>query len=71
MSLSIIIENLSASEEFCLLLLFDFSEAFDKIKRLVLLKKLSSFNISRNLSLLIKDYMAGRKQSESFGGYQS
>ena len=38
LSLSKIFENLSASEEFCFLLLFDFSKAFDKTKHSVLKK---------------------------------
>ena len=59
LSLSNIFENLSASEEFCFLLLFYFSKAFDKIKHLVLTKKLARMNIPRSLFLLIKDYLTG------------
>ena len=70
MSLSIIFENLSASEEFCFLLLFDFSNAFDKIKHSVLMKKLASMNIPQGLFLLVKDCLTGRTQSVNLDGYQ-
>ena len=71
LSLSNIFENLSASEKFCFLLLFDFSKAFDKIKHSVLMKTLARMNIPRSLFLLIKDYMTGRTQSVNVDGYQS
>ena len=69
--LSNIFENLSASEEFCFLLLFDFSKAFDKIKHSVLMKNLARMNIPRNLFLLIKDYLTARTQSVNVDGYRS
>ena len=53
LSLSNIFEILSASEEFCFLLLFDFSKASDKIKHSVLMKKLARMNVPRSLFLLI------------------
>ena len=71
LSLSNIFENLSASEEFCFLLLFDFSKAFDIIKTSVLMKKLARMNIPQGLFLLIKDYLTGRTQSVNVVGYQS
>ena len=71
LSLSNIFENLSASEEFCFLLLFDVSKAFDKIKHSVLMKKLARMNIPRSLFLLIKDYLTGRTQNVNVDGYQS
>ena len=68
LSLSNIFENLSSSEEFCFLLLFDFSKAFDKIKHSVLIKKLARMNIPRSLFLLIKQSVT---QSVNVDGYQS
>ena len=70
LSLSNIFENLSASEEFCFLLLFDSSKAFDKIKHSVLMK-LARMNIPRSLFLLIKDYLTGKTQSVNVDGYLS
>ena len=69
--LSNIFENLSASEEFCFLLLFDFSKAFDKIKHSVLMMKLARMNILRSFFLLIKDNLTGRTKSVNADGYQS
>ena len=71
LSLSNIFENLSASEEFCFLLLFYFSKPFDKIKHSVLMKKLARMNIPRSLFFLIKEYLTGRIQSVNVDGYQS
>ena len=71
LSLSNLFENLSASEKFCFLLLFDFSKAFDKIKHSVLMKKLAKINIPRSLFLLIENYLTGRTQSVYVDGYQS
>ena len=68
LSLFNIFENLSASEEFSFLLLFDFSKDFDKIKHSVLMKKLARMNILRTLFLLIKDYLTGRTQSVNVDG---
>ena len=71
LSLFNIFENISASEEFCFLVLFDFSKAFDKIKHSVLMKKLARMKIPRRLFLLIKDYLTARTQSVNVDGYQS
>ena len=71
LSMSNIFENLSATEGFCFLLLFDFFKAFDKIKHSVLMKKLARMYIPRSLFLFIKDYLTGRKQSVNVDGYQS
>ena len=71
LSLFNIFENLSASEEFRFLLLFDFSKAFDKIKHSVLMKKLARMNKPRSLFLLIKNYLTGKTQSVNINGYQS
>ena len=71
MSLPKIFEHLSASEESSFLLLFDFSMAFYKIKRSVLLKNLASIIIPRNILLLIKENLTGRTQNVNVDGYQS
>ena len=71
LSLYNIFETLSASEEFCFLLLFHFSKAFDKIKHSVLMMKLARMNILRSFLLLIKDNLTGRTKSVNVGGYQS
>ena len=63
MSLSNIFENLSASERFYFLLLFDFSKAFDKLNHSVLIKMLASMNTPRSLFSPNKEFLTGRTQS--------
>ena len=52
----------AAAEEF-LLLLFDFSKAFDKINHGIMVKKLSLLGLDRNFYYIIKSYLTGRTQS--------
>ena len=50
-----------------LFVLFDFSKAFDKIKRSILMKKLLQIPISKALFELIQDYLLGRTQKVRIG----
>ena len=52
-----------AAAEESLLLLFDFSKAFDKINHGIMLKKLSLLGLDRNFYYIIKSYLTGRTQS--------
>ena len=61
-SLSLIYENLSANNDLNILILFDFSKAFDKIKHNIMLMKLLDLDVSENLFMLIRDYLTGRSQ---------
>lgn len=49
----------------------DFSKAFDRIDHLILLDKLSHFDINVTIFMLLRSYIFGRKQFVSYSGYQS
>ena len=66
-SLSQIYSHLSSRDSVNLLVLFDFSKAFDKIKHSILMKKLLQIPISKALFELIQDYLLGRTQKVRVG----
>ena len=48
-----------------------FSKAFDSIDRKIFLNKLEVYGVRRKMQLLIKSYLAERKQFVNFCGYES
>ena len=61
-SLTQIYSNIEAAHSHNLLVLFDFSKAFDKIKHSQLLAQLLQLDISKGLFELVRDCLSGRSQ---------